>query len=161
MEIYFARLDSPLGALEVVASKYAVHAVRFGEPARAPSPDPPPLLRECVAQLKKYFEGTLREFTVNTEQSGTDFQKLVWKKISMIPFGRTASYLDVARSLGNENALRAVGNANGRNRIPVIVPCHRVVGANDSLTGYAGGLWRKQWLLDHEKAVAHGVRKMF
>jgi methylated-DNA-[protein]-cysteine S-methyltransferase len=118
-------------------------------------------LRECVAQLKKYFEGTLREFTVNTEQSGTDFQKLVWKKISMIPFGRTASYLDVARSLGNENALRAVGNANGRNRIPVIVPCHRVVGANDSLTGYAGGLWRKQWLLDHERAVAHGVRKMF
>jgi len=160
MEVYFAVYDSPIGRLEVIASKYAVHAIRFGDTGLTPSPQCPDTLRACLDQLEGYFNGSLRRFAVNTEQQGTDFQKLVWKKVAAIPFGRTETYAGIARALGNPGTVRAVGNANGRNRIPILVPCHRVIGADDSLTGYAGGLWRKQWLLDHEREAAFGIRKL-
>ncbi len=161
MELYFSAIDTPIGKLEVVSSKHAIRALHFSVSAHAPSLWVPDVMRQCLEQLEQYFRGNLKVFDVNTEQSGTDFQKLVWKKVSEIPYGETLSYREVATRCGNAGAVRAVGHANGRNRVPVIIPCHRVVGADESLVGYAGGLWRKRWLLDHERSVSFGVRKLF
>jgi methylated-DNA-[protein]-cysteine S-methyltransferase len=101
--------------------------------------------------LEEYFKGTRREFDLKLRIEGTDFQRRVWDSLCGIPYGCTASYGEIAAIIGNPKASRAVGNANNRNRIPIIIPCHRVVGCNGKLTGYAGGLWRKEWLLSHEK----------
>jgi len=161
MEIYFVRFKSPIGLIEIISSKHAIHALYFMSSAKHQSEHVPAILVECLVQLEEYFSGRRKEFTINTEQSGTDFQKLVWKKISSIPFGKTVSYLEVARQVGDEKSVRAVGNANGKNKIPIIIPCHRVIGVNESLVGYAGGLWRKQWLLDHEKKYEYGIQKLF
>ncbi|MFI5218003.1 MAG: methylated-DNA--[protein]-cysteine S-methyltransferase [Bacteroidia bacterium] len=161
MEIYFSYFDSPVGILEIAASKHAVQSIRFTDIKNVPSLNSPKILIDCIKQLEEYFSGKRKDFTVNTEQSGTDFQKLVWKKLNEIPFGKTNSYIEVARILGDEKSTRAVGSANGKNKIPIIIPCHRVIGANDSLVGYAGGLWRKQWLLDHERNIAYGIQKLF
>ena len=161
MEIFFSYFNSPIGILEIAASKHAVQSIRFVEVRNVASINPPKILSDCIVQLEEYFSGKRKDFTVNTEQSGTDFQKLVWKKLHEIPFGKTISYIEIARLLGDEKSTRAVGSANGKNKIPIIIPCHRVIGANDSLVGYAGGLWRKQWLLDHEKKYAYGIQKLF
>jgi methylated-DNA-[protein]-cysteine S-methyltransferase len=161
MEIYFSYFDSPIGILEIVASKHAVQSIRFTDIKNVPSLHSPKILNDCLFELEEYFSGKRKKFTVNTEQSGTDFQKLVWKKLNEISYGKTISYIEVARMLGDEKSTRAVGSANGKNKIPIIIPCHRVIGANDSLVGYAGGLWRKQWLLDHEKNIAYGIQKLF
>ncbi|MEP7169144.1 MAG: methylated-DNA--[protein]-cysteine S-methyltransferase [Bacteroidota bacterium] len=161
MEIYFANFDSPIGNIEIIASKYAVHTLHFTEIKNVPSSQPPKIVFDCLQQLEGYFSGKLKIFTVNTEQKGTDFQKLVWKKLEDISYGKMVSYLDIARKAGDEKSVRAVGNANGKNKIPIIIPCHRVIGTNDSLVGYAGGLWRKQWLLEHEKKHAYGIQKLF
>lgn len=161
MEVYQTFLETPVGLLEIIGSKHAIHAIRFDAVKYAESENLPPLLRKCRTELEEYFAGSRKHFTVNAEQIGTDFQKLVWKKIAEIPFGKNISYLDLARMTGDEKATRAVGNANGKNKIPILIPCHRVIGSNDSLTGYAGGLWRKQWLLEHEHNIVHGIRKLF
>src|SRR6185295_1897261 len=161
MEIYFANFRSPIGNMEIIASKHAIHALHFTEPKNAPSSQLPAIVADCIRQLEEYFEGKRKIFSVNIEQKGTDFQKLVWKKLEEIPYGKTVSYLDIAKKAGDEKSVRAVGNANGKNNIPVIIPCHRVIGTNDSLIGYSGGLWRKQWLLDHEKKYAYGIQKLF
>lgn len=119
------------------------------------------MLINCVEQLIQYFNGQRRVFELPLNQEGTAFQKDVWSILSQIPFGKTISYLDLARKTGDPKATRAVANANGRNNIAIIVPCHRVIGSNRELTGYAGGLWRKKWLLDHEMKIAHGVQTLF
>lgn len=161
MEIYFANFKSPIGNMEIIASKYAVHALHFTEPKNTSSFQLPMIVSDCINQLEEYFEGKRKIFSFNTEQKGTDFQKLVWKKLEEIPFGKTVSYLEIAKKTGDEKNVRAVGNASGKNNIPVIIPCHRVIGTNDSLIGYSGGLWRKQWLLDHEKKYEYGIQKLF
>jgi AraC family transcriptional regulator of adaptative response/methylated-DNA-[protein]-cysteine methyltransferase len=102
-------------------------------------------------QLKEYFEGSRKEFTVPLVTPGTDFQKAVWKELMNIPYGSTRSYLEQSVALGKPESIRAVANANGMNRISIIIPCHRVIGSDGNLTGYGGGLKRKKWLLDHEK----------
>lgn len=102
-------------------------------------------------QLKEYFEGTRKDFTLQLSAPGTPFQKAVWKELMNIPFGSTRSYLEQSIALGKPESIRAVANANGMNRISIIIPCHRVIGTDGSLTGYGGGLKRKKWLLDHEK----------
>ena len=102
-------------------------------------------------ELEEYFEGKRKEFTVQLFTLGTDFQQSVWKKLQAIKYGDTRSYKQQAVSIGKPNAVRAVANANGMNRIAIIIPCHRVIGDDGNLTGYGGGLWRKKWLLDHEK----------
>jgi AraC family transcriptional regulator of adaptative response/methylated-DNA-[protein]-cysteine methyltransferase len=102
-------------------------------------------------QLKEYFEGSRKEFTVPLVTPGTDFQKAVWKELMNIPYGSTRSYLEQSIALGKPESIRAVANANGMNRISIIIPCHRVIGSDGNLTGYGGGLKRKKWLLDHEK----------
>ena len=110
-----------------------------------------PLLLEAIKQLESYFKGTLREFALPLEPNGTEFMKQVWAALCEIPYGKTASYGDIAEKVGRPKAARAVGLANNRNPIPIIIPCHRVIGANGSLTGYAGGLDVKKKLLDLEK----------
>lgn len=110
----------------------------------------PPYLQQAVMQLQEYFEGTRTNFDIKLNPSGTEFQKKVWKELLKIPFGKTVSYLDIAKRLGDPKTIRAAASANGKNPLWIIVPCHRVIGSDGSLTGYAGGLWRKKWLLEHE-----------
>jgi methylated-DNA-[protein]-cysteine S-methyltransferase len=120
-----------------------------------------PALEECLAQIDQYFQGTRQEFSLQLAPEGTDFQQQVWRELSKIPYGQTASYLDIARAIGNEQAVRAVGAANGQNPISIIIPCHRVIGSDGKLTGYGGGLWRKEWLLTHERDFSIGRQLTF
>ena len=113
----------------------------------------PECLRECVLQLKEYFQGKRTSFNLLLNPQGTKFQKLVWKGLSTIPYGKTISYLAQNKKIGDIKAVRAVAAANGKNPISIIIPCHRVIGSDGSLTGYAGGVWRKKWLLDFENPL--------
>ena len=140
---------SPIGVLEIIGSRNGVTSVLFVDDAAGDSAAPPEL-RDCAAQLDEYFGGTRREFSLKLDLRGTEFQKRVWRALQKIPFGKTVSYLDIASSLGNKESTRAVGRANGQNPVSIIVPCHRVIGSDRSLTGYGGGLWRKRWLLNFE-----------
>lgn len=110
----------------------------------------PNVLKDVVKQLREYFEGDRTDFNLTLNPSGTDFQKKVWKALLEIPFGKTMSYLELSKKLGDVKAIRAVANANGKNPLWIIIPCHRIIGSDGSLTGYSGGLWRKKWLLEHE-----------
>lgn len=107
-------------------------------------------LEECIAQLQDYFSGNRNHFDFKINPQGTEFQQKVWQELLNIPFGKTMSYLDLSKKLGDVKAIRAVASANGKNPLWIVVPCHRVIGTDGSLTGYAGGLWRKKWLLEHE-----------
>lgn len=119
-----------------------------------------PIIKNCIQQLKEYFEGARKQFDLPVNQHGTDFQKKVWHKLLNIPFGNTISYLELSKRIGNVKAIRAVGTCNGSNKLCIIVPCHRVIGSNGNLIGYGGDLWRKKWLLEHEAQYAHGVQKL-
>jgi methylated-DNA-[protein]-cysteine S-methyltransferase len=146
-------LPTPLGPLILVATERALVAVEFAERALVagvPS-GRTPLLDEACAQLRAYFAGERREFDLPLAPEGTAFQRAVWTALRAIPCGETRTYGDVARQVGRPAAVRAVGAANGRNPIAIVVPCHRVIGADGSLTGYGGGLDRKRWLLAHER----------
>lgn len=157
-----AHLYSPIGLLALTGSDAGLHAVRFlgGPDAAAPTAlaDVAECLRPAHAQLAAYFAGELRAFDLTCAPlTGTDFQRQVWGALVGIGHGRTASYLDVAKRLGNPRAGRAVGAANGQNPISIVCPCHRIIGANGSLTGYAGGLVRKRWLLAFEQPAQGGL----
>lgn len=156
-EIYRTFFESPIGWLEITAGEDGIHSVLFrGAQPRENERAAPPghaILRACVAQLAEYFRGARRKFDLPLAPAGTDFQLRVWQALRTIPYGKTASYLDIAHALGDPRAVRAVGRANGQNPIAIIVPCHRVIGRNGRLIGYAGGVWRKQWLLQHEGAL--------
>ena len=110
----------------------------------------PAVLQEAVLQLNDYFEGKRTDFDFTLNPKGTEFQQKVWKGLLEIPFGKTFSYMDLSKKLGDVKAIRAVASANGKNPLWIVVPCHRVIGTDGSLTGYAGGLWRKKWLLEHD-----------
>jgi methylated-DNA-[protein]-cysteine S-methyltransferase len=160
MNQMWTTMDSPVGELRIVATDTVLTAIEFtpwrGVPGRplGHRADTHPLLVEAVRQLGAYFEGDLKEFDLPLEPAGTPFQVAVWEQLRGVGYGETASYGEVARRLGmTVAASRAVGLANGRNPIPVVIPCHRVVGANGTLTGYAGGLERKQRLLDLEQST--------
>ena len=112
----------------------------------------PSVLQEAVTQLQDYFDGNRIHFDFQLNPAGTEFQQKVWKGLCEIPFGKTMSYLELAKQLGDVKAIRAVASANGKNPLWIVVPCHRVIGTDGSLTGYAGGLWRKKWLLEHENS---------
>ena len=156
-----AYLPSPIGLLEISGAAAGLTAVRFLDEPHDQAPTPAnqvaPYLRAAYDQLTAYFRGELRDFTLTYDpQAGTEFQRRVWQALASVGYGRTASYLDVARQLGNPGAVRAVGAANGQNPLAIVWPCHRVVGAGGQLTGYAGGLARKQWLLRHEQPAGQG-----
>ena len=151
--LYKAYYASEIGVIELTATETALKSLIFVEQATKIEPDSgllPSLLARSLAQLDEYFKGQRREFNLPLEPDGTEFQQQVWRQLLTIPYGHTASYLDIARRLGNPKAIRAVGAANGRNPISLIIPCHRIIGRNGSLIGYGGGLWRKEWLLNHE-----------
>jgi methylated-DNA-[protein]-cysteine S-methyltransferase len=141
---------SPIGLIKITGNENGIHSVDFTDEQASKDSQSHPVLDECVLQLDEYFKGKRKEFTVKLNPEGTEFQKKVWNKLLEIPFGRTISYMELAKSLGDVKAIRAVGTANGKNKIAIIIPCHRVIGSNGKLTGYAGGLWRKEWLLKHE-----------
>lgn len=147
-------VESPIGLVEIGGSPCGITSLYFVEARRAGESRPvgEALLHveEAVRQVSAYFAGTLREFDLPVVLNGTDFQKLVWLRLAGIPFGSTIAYGELARSIGRPNAVRAVGSANGSNPVSLILPCHRVIGSDGSLTGYGGGLWRKEWLLAHE-----------
>lgn len=163
---YFSELESPIGSLLLVGDERALRGLYMQE-HRHQRPLPAGCARNDQAfchvrqQLVAYFAGELREFDIALESEGSAFQRSVWRALEQIPFGVTESYGALARRIGNANASRAVGLANGKNPISIVVPCHRVIGANGSLTGYGGGLERKQWLLAHERRVAgaHGLSR--
>lgn len=150
MEIYKAYYASPIGAIEITAAESGILSLDFIDEMKK-SDVIPQILKDCITELDEYFKGKRKEFTVNCELKGTDFQKKVWKALEEIPFGKTMSYKEIAEKIGNPKAVRAVGSANHNNKIAIIIPCHRVIGSSGKLTGYAGGLWRKEWLLNHEK----------
>lgn len=144
------RLKTPLGIAEIWGDEAGISRLKILEESDFYQEKVPVELVPVVTQLKQYFEGGLTEFDLKLNPSGTDFQKQVWKALSEIPYGKTFSYHQLAKELGNVKAIRAVAAANGKNPLWIIIPCHRVIGSDGSLTGYAGGLWRKKWLLEHE-----------
>ncbi|MFC0445630.1 methylated-DNA--[protein]-cysteine S-methyltransferase [Pseudidiomarina halophila] len=147
--IYQASIDSELGPVAIYSDGEAITAVSF---VQSPVTETKwcPILREAAQQLTDYFDGSLRIFDLPLRPQGTEFQERVWQTLQRIPFGKLASYADVANAIENPKAVRAVGMANSKNPIGIVVPCHRVIGANGTLTGYAGGLDKKSWLLRHE-----------
>lgn len=157
-DLFSATLASPIGEIEIQSTSEKITALHFlnddvGDGGIALPPDSPVCLAASVTQLAAYFAGQRRHFDLPLAPAGTDFQQQVWRALQEIPFGQTTTYGRLAVELGNPGATRAVGLANGRNPIGIIIPCHRVIGHNGKLTGYASGLWRKAWLLQHEGAL--------
>jgi methylated-DNA-[protein]-cysteine S-methyltransferase len=148
--MYIQYLDSPLGQVKICASAKGISAIRFVSQTDTDSA-PSALTERASEQLQAYFSGTLTQFNLPLDITGTAFQQRVWLTLCDIHFGRTCSYAEIAQRLENAKAVRAVGAANGRNPVAILVPCHRVIGADGSLTGYAGGLDKKAWLLKHEQ----------
>lgn len=143
-------VKSPLGYVKIEGTNEGITSVSILNSEEKESEIVQDDLLDCVLQLQEYFEGSRSTFNLKLNPSGTPFQKQVWAELQNIPYGKTISYLELTKKLGDVKAIRAVANANGKNPIWIIVPCHRVVGADGSLVGYAGGLHRKQWLLEHE-----------
>lgn len=147
MEI--AYLQTPVGIAEFQGDEEGLASISILDENK-PIGIIPEVLEDAVYQLKEYFEGSRQQFDLKLNPSGTDFQKKVWEALLEIPFGKTVSYLDLSKKLGDVKAIRAVASANGKNPLWIVVPCHRVIGTNGDLIGYAGGLHRKKWLLEHE-----------
>jgi methylated-DNA-[protein]-cysteine S-methyltransferase len=160
---------SPIGKLTIQIKDGFISEIRFGENNRHSKNEPiqkltgkdKKILGKCRRELDEYFSGKRKSFDLPLKQEGTEFQQKVWKELLKIPFGKTLSYLELSQKMGNVKAIRAVAAANGKNHLPVIVPCHRVIGSDGSLTGYGGGLGKKKWLLDHENKIANGVSLLF
>mgnify|MGYP003407580644 len=144
-----AYIKTALGIAKIVGDEDGITVISVSDEGIVSSTIPM-VLQEAVSQLNDYFEGKRTDFTFKLNPSGTEFQQKVWKGLLKIPFGKTMSYLELSKKLGDVKAIRAVASANGKNPLWVVVPCHRVIGTDGSLTGYAGGLWRKKWLLEHE-----------
>ena len=158
------RILTPIGTMLVAADSNFVSLLEFADRGMLETqlervqkyfqtvfaPGTNPLIRQLESELKKYFAGKLKTFTVPLKAPGTEFQSVVWKQLTKIPYGQTRSYDQLAKKIGKPKAHRAVGTANGNNRMSIVIPCHRVIRSNGSISGYGGGVWRKQWLLDHE-----------
>lgn len=157
-EIFYAYLDTPIGALLLAGDGQRLHLLGFPSGSRARTPGPgwrrdDARFAEACRQLREYFAGKRTRFTLPLHFAGTDFQNTVWHALCDIPFGETTSYGVLAGRIGRPTASRAVGAANGANPLPIIVPCHRVIGTDRSLTGFGGGIETKKFLLDHERAI--------
>jgi methylated-DNA-[protein]-cysteine S-methyltransferase len=155
MTILTTTFDSPIGVLTLTAEDGYLTGLHMDDQRHAPSGSTDwvrdaAAFDDVLSQLDAYFSGRITDFDVEVRMRGTEFQRRVWGGLTQIPYGETWSYAQLAEKVGNPKACRAVGLANGRNPVAVIVPCHRVIGANGTLTGYGGGLDRKRWLLDHE-----------
>ncbi len=160
---YHTYYKSPLGILKICSTSQYITEITFidNEENVHAATEINELLAAAVEQLIEYFNGKRRSFDVPVHQNGTLFQARVWNELLGIQFGKTISYMDLAKRLGDPKAIRAAASTNGRNQICIVVPCHRVIGTDRGLVGYAGGLWRKKWLLNHENKIAHGVQTLF
>ena len=162
--------QSPAGVLKIIIHEGFINEINFLKDAdkqisqifaEENSKENKAVAEKCKTQFDEYFSGKRKIFDLPIKQSGTLFQEKVWNELIKIPFGKTISYLQLSQKIGNVKLIRAVGTANGRNNLAIVVPCHRVIGSDGSLTGYAGGLSRKQWLLEHENKYANGVNLLF
>ncbi len=163
-ELYYTYYQSPIGLIKIGGTDSYICELGFidntdqvihGEPGISE------VIHQCTEELIEFFNGRRRVFNIPVHQEGTVFQQKVWGELLQIPYAKTISYLDLAKTTGDAKAVRAVANTSGKNKIAIIIPCHRVIGSDKTLTGYGGGLWRKKWLLQHEFRVAHGVQTLF
>lgn len=150
-------LKTPLGNAFIQGNEDGVFRISIGDEIKENPPEVPVRLQTAILQLNEYFYGKRTAFDFPMNPSGTFFQKKVWQELQQVPFGKTLSYLELSKRLGNPKAIRAVAAANAKNPLWVVVPCHRIIGIDGSLTGYAGGLWRKKWLLEHEQSYTQQV----
>lgn len=152
-----ATINTPLGKLHLNATFKGLVKAAFIDEDVIITSDIPKSLEDTCLQMSEYFDGKRLIFDLKLDPEGTDFQKRVWDELLKIPYGKTASYMDMAKRLGDPKVIRAAASANGKNPISIIIPCHRVIGSDGSLTGYASGLHRKKWLLEHESPVKQGT----
>ncbi len=163
LEKFVTYYKSPIGIIKIAATEHYITEVRFVDDEQDVtfSHTSIQLLHHCVEEMIEYFNGKRRTFDLPVYQQGSTFQERVWSELLSINFGRTISYMDLAKKLGDPKCIRAAATSNGKNQLCVIVPCHRVIGSGAKLVGYSGGLWRKRWLLNHENKIAHGVQTLF
>lgn len=145
---------TPIGTAKIVGDKNGISSISVIDDEIDTSKKIPTCLKDCVLQLEEYFKGKRTYFNLKLNPKGTEFQQKVWNELLEVPFGKTRTYLEQSKKLGDVKAIRAVASANGKNPIWIVIPCHRIIGSNGSLTGYAGGIWRKKWLLEHENPSA-------
>ena len=161
----FTYYKSPIGILKIGGTEQYINELSFAEDNAAiayPAHNTiTPVMQQCVEELIEFFSGIRKTFDIPVSQAGTAFQQRVWNALLDIPFGKTISYLDLAKQIGDADAVRAVAACNAKNKICIIIPCHRVIGTNKSLVGYIGGLPRKKWLLQHEFKLANGIQTLF
>jgi methylated-DNA-[protein]-cysteine S-methyltransferase len=150
MASFFMTINSPIGLLNLCSDGQSLLSISFNGDALEQIVEFPEILIQAKQQLEEYFSGVRQSFDLLLNPQGTDFQRRVWDQLALARYGTTLSYVEIARKLGSENFSRAVGMANGKNPLPIIIPCHRIIGNNGKLTGYVGGLDRKKWLLLHE-----------
>jgi len=154
---YTIYYKTPIGIAEIIGDENGIQFISVKDEdtftGNETAQKVPQCLHDCKQQLDEYFQGTRTKFELKLNPQGTDFQKQVWQELLNIPFGKTRSYMEQTKQIGDPKAIRAVASANGKNPIWIVIPCHRVIGSDGSLTGYAGGVWRKKWLLDHESPV--------
>lgn len=144
-------LNTPLGNAILEGNASGISKFILTDDSEEPTINPAPELAEAIEQLEQYFAGKRKKFNLKLNPRGTDFQKKVWQLLQNIPYGKTSTYRELSNEYGNPLAIRAVAAANGKNPLWILIPCHRIIGSDGSLTGYAGGLWRKKWLLEHER----------
>ena len=143
-------IKTPLGTAEIIGDVNGVSAITVLDVEKELSTEIPVNLKLAVSELQEYFYAKRTDFTFKLQPQGTEFQQKIWQELTQIPFGKTMSYMDLSKKIDAVKAIRAVASANGKNPLWIVIPCHRVIGSDGSLTGYAGGLWRKKWLLEHE-----------
>lgn len=163
-ELYYTYYESPVGMLKIGGNDSYICELTFVDNPEQISHGEPGItevMHQCTEQLIEYFHGKRRSFDLPVHQDGTEFQQRVWSELLEISYGKTISYMDLAKRLGDPKVIRAAASTNGKNNIAIIVPCHRVIGSDRTLVGYAGGKWRKKWLLGHEFKIAHGVQTLF
>jgi methylated-DNA-[protein]-cysteine S-methyltransferase len=160
-KLHIAYVNSPVGILKIITDSDSVLEVRFMDSSGQSTIEPPEIMLRCIRQLAEYFNGTRKEFDLELKPAGTEFQIKTWNNVIKVPYGKTTSYLGIAKQTGSEKNTRAVGTANGKNPIPIIIPCHRIIGTNGKLTGYSGGMERKRWLLRHESTHSAYPEKLF
>lgn len=161
MTQFTRHINSPVGWLKLQSTESDLTAVCFDAEEGENSAIQPKILQDAESQLQEYFTGKRKSFNLQLAPEGTEFQQKIWQLVQKVDFGTTASYLEIAIQSGSEKNTRAVGLANGKNSIPIIIPCHRIVGSSGKLTGYAGGIERKRWLLNHERSHTPSFGRLF
>lgn len=163
-ELYYTYYQSPIGLIKIAGTDNYIAELNFidkPEQMKHGEPGISEVMHQCTEQLIEFFSGKRKMFDIPVYQPGTFFQQKVWGELLQIPYGKTISYFELSRLTGDEKAIRAVAATNGKNKIIIIVPCHRVIGSDKSLIGYSGGIWRKKWLLQHEFKISHGIQTLF